>query len=92
MSDLVVREQTLLGSITEMARAGAGFLADLMAQLVHGIQGVMIAPLALAFGCQAAASDAPEKAPNAVFAVRFRVYHTSTGTTLSSLPFWGSMP
>ena len=66
MSDLVAREQSLLGTIGEMARASAGFLADLVAQLVHGIQGVMIAPLALAFGCQAQASDAAEQpAPKA---------------------------
>ena len=64
MSD-PVREQSLIasigGSIQEMAKASAGFIADLVAQLVHGIQGVMIAPLALAFGCQAAASDAADK-------------------------------
>jgi 3D (Asp-Asp-Asp) domain-containing protein len=55
------REPSLLASIGDLAKAGAGFIADLVARLVHGIQGVMIAPLALAFGCQAAASDAADK-------------------------------
>src|SRR6188768_2100656 len=44
-----------------MAMAGAGFLADLFAQFVGGIQTLVIAPLALAFGCNAAASDAADK-------------------------------
>jgi 3D (Asp-Asp-Asp) domain-containing protein len=61
VSDLVAREQSLLGTIGEMAKAGAGFLADLVARFVHGIQGVMIAPLALAFGCQAQASDVADQ-------------------------------
>jgi len=52
-----------------MAKAGAGFLADLVARIVHGIQGVMIGPLALAFGCQAAASDASDKPTPAVAVV-----------------------
>ena len=44
-----------------MAKAGAGFLADLLAQFVRGVQTLVIAPLALAFGCQAAASDVADK-------------------------------
>src|SRR5436190_9623316 len=42
-----------------MAKPGVGFLADLVAKIVGGIQGAMIAPLALAFGSQAEASDVP---------------------------------
>ena len=44
-----------------MAKAGAGFVADLFAQLVGGIQAAVIAPLALALGCQAADSDASSR-------------------------------
>ncbi len=64
----VDREPQLLGTITdvvtagvEMAKAGVGFLADLVRQLMHGLQGVVIAPLAFAFGCQTQPSDAASK-------------------------------
>lgn len=48
-----------------MAKAGAGFLRDLLSRIVHGIQGAVLAPLALTLGCQAQASE-PEKVPPAV--------------------------
>ena len=42
-----------------MAKATSGLLADLLARIVGGIQGLMIAPL-LALGCQSTdASDKP---------------------------------
>lgn len=59
----------MLGAIQEMAKAGAGFLADLVARLVNGMQAVVVAPLALAFGCQAADSDASTKQPKPEVAV-----------------------
>ena len=43
-----------------MAKAGAGFLADLVAKIVGGLQAAVIAPL-FALGCQAASSDAADK-------------------------------
>jgi 3D (Asp-Asp-Asp) domain-containing protein len=55
---------TLLGTIGDMAKAGAGFLAALLARIMGGIQGAMIA-LPLALGCQAQ-SDAAGKAAPAV--------------------------
>ena len=61
MTESVVRDQTLLGAIGSAAKAGAGFIADLVARIVSGIQGAVIAPLALAFGCQAPDSDASSK-------------------------------
>ena len=61
MTESAVREETLLGALGSAAKAGAGFVADLVARIVSGIQGVMIAPLALAFGCQAPDSDASSK-------------------------------
>jgi 3D (Asp-Asp-Asp) domain-containing protein len=44
-----------------MAQAGAGFFVDLVSRIVSGIQGVVIAPLALSFGCTAQPSDAADK-------------------------------
>lgn len=61
MSDPVSHEQSLIGAIGEMARAGAGFFVDLLSRIVAGIQGVVIAPLALAFGCSTQPSDAADK-------------------------------
>ncbi|HLL21966.1 MAG TPA: 3D domain-containing protein [Kofleriaceae bacterium] len=63
MSTTDGKDQTLLASIGEMAKASAGFLADLVARVVHVMQGVVIAPLALTFGCQASASDTGDKVP-----------------------------
>ena len=63
------RDQTLLGAVGDLAKAGAGFLADLVARIVGGIQAAVIAPLALAFGCQASDSDASSKPPPAEVAV-----------------------
>ena len=60
----------MLGAIGEMAKAGAGVLADLVARLVNGMHAAVIAPLALAFGCQAAESDASSKPPVEVAAVQ----------------------
>src|SRR5688572_13009509 len=46
-----------------MAKAGAGFLAELVRRIVGGIQAAVIAPLALSLGCQASDSDASSKPP-----------------------------
>lgn len=61
-----VRDQTLLGAIGEVAKAGVGFVGDLLARILSGIQGVMIAPLALALGCQSADSASTKPPPPAV--------------------------
>lgn len=61
-------QPTLLGTLHEVVKAGARHVADLVARIVHGIQGAVIAPLAFALGCQAQAnvSEAPPPAPKAV--------------------------
>jgi 3D (Asp-Asp-Asp) domain-containing protein len=55
---------TLFGTIGAMAKAGAGYLADLLARIMGGIQGAMIA-LPLALGCQSQSNTADKKAPAA---------------------------
>ena len=64
MLDPIVREQSLLDAI----KAGAGFFADLVARIVSGLQGLVIAPLAFAFGCNTQPSEAskPVQEPAAV--------------------------
>ena len=63
------RDQTLLQSAIDFAKAGAGFVADLLERIVGGIKGLMIAPLALAFGCQQTSDAADKPAPQPEIAV-----------------------
>jgi 3D (Asp-Asp-Asp) domain-containing protein len=51
-------QQSLVGSIGEIAKAGAGFFVDLLSRIAAGIQGAV---LALAFGCSTQPSDAADK-------------------------------
>lgn len=70
MSALAARTASSLGTIKEVVKGGVGYLADLFSNLVRGIQGLAIAPLALALGCQSAteASTKPQPAAEAVAA------------------------
>ncbi|MBA3819928.1 MAG: hypothetical protein H0X17_13620 [Deltaproteobacteria bacterium] len=60
------RQRTVRGTISEswqVVRGGVGYLTDLVAQLMNGIQGVVLAPLVLAMGCQSGTVDASIATP-----------------------------
>ncbi len=62
-------EQTRFGAL-DLVKAGVGYLGDLVARLVNGIQALALAPLAFAMGCQSSvdASNTPQPAAEVVTA------------------------
>src|SRR5687767_11558273 len=54
-----------MSAIGEMAKAGAGYIADLIARIMGGIQGAVLALAPVLGGCEAQESAASKPAPQA---------------------------
>jgi 3D (Asp-Asp-Asp) domain-containing protein len=57
MTTSIERAPTILSAVTGAIKDGVSYLADLIARIVNGLK--TIAPIAIGFGCQSGAVDAP---------------------------------